>query len=391
MHVLVVPSWYPTTEAPLNGIYFVEQAQCLTQNGLQIGVVYPEQQSLRRLSWDALRAKHFQTEWTRNHGFPTLRRYGWNVWWRFPPGLRCRVRSAVRLAHRYVDRYGRPDVIHAQSGLWAGAAAARISKTFSIPYVLTEHFSGFRRDAIFPWRWPLVKEGYRHAAGIAAVSTDLKCSIVDNDLASSTSVEIHPNLANCSYFTPPPSPRPSPPPFRFVTVAHLKLLKNVGGLIQAFAELASNGNEAMLNIVGDGPEREALEQTSQELGIADRVSFRGKLNRESVRSALWNAHAFVLPSRHETFGVVLLEAMATGLPVISTACGGPEDLVTPDTGLLVPAENTEALADALREMRNHWSEFDAEDIRQQVVDQYGPEPFVRRTRLLYRRALDQVG
>ncbi|PSQ91003.1 MAG: glycosyltransferase family 4 protein, partial [Bacteroidetes bacterium QS_4_64_154] len=98
MHVLVVPSWYPTTEAPLQGIYFAEQAQILHDHGLTVGVVYPEQQSLRHLSWDALRRKHFQTAWTTDHDVPVLRRYGWNVWWRAPPGMRVRVRQAVRLA-----------------------------------------------------------------------------------------------------------------------------------------------------------------------------------------------------------------------------------------------------------------------------------------------------
>lgn len=387
MHVLVVPSWYPTTEAPLNGIYFVEQAQCLAEHGLQIGVVYPEQQSLRRLSWDALRAKHFQTEWTHEHGLPTLRRYSWNVWWRVPPGLRCRVRSAVRLARRYVDQCGMPDLIHAHSAHWAGAAAARMSSEFSIPYVLTEHFSGLERDAVFPWRWPLVEEGYRHAAAISAVSTALKRTIVARDLASPSRIEIHPNLVDPSFFTPPPSNRPSPPPVRFVTIARLKPQKNVEGLLHAFAQAPSDAAE--LVVVGDGPRRKALERTTRRLGIDDQVFFRGRLDRESVRSALWNAHAFVLPSHHETFGVVLLEAMATGLPVIATESGGPEDLLPPEAGILVPAGNTDALAHALHTMRTEWSSYDPEAIRTHLLDRYGPEPFVRRTRLLYRRALAQ--
>ena len=76
MHVLVLPSWYPTTEAPRTGIYFVEQIQCLQDHGLKMGVVYPEQQSLRRCSGAALRRKHWQTEWTDHFGIPTLRQYG---------------------------------------------------------------------------------------------------------------------------------------------------------------------------------------------------------------------------------------------------------------------------------------------------------------------------
>ncbi len=389
MHVLVVPSWYPTTEAPLNGIYFVEQAQCLTQHGMQVGIVYPEQQSLRNASWAALQTKHFQTEWTNDHGLPTLRRYGWNVWWRFPPGLRCRVRSAVRLARKYVNRYGPPDLVHAQSARWAGAAAARISDRFSIPCVLTEHFSGFQRGAIFPWRWPLIEEGYRRASGIAAVSTSLKRTLAAHDLAPPSDIEVHPNLAPTSFFTLPPDGRPSPAPFRFVTIGGLNSRKNVKGLLQAFAQVASETPDVALTIVGDGPKRQELERTSHRLGIADQVSFRGRLDRKSVRTALWNAHAFVLSSRHETFGVVLLEAMATGLPVVATASGGPEDLVTEDTGLLVPVDDTDALASALQTIRERAPSLDAKNIRALTLDCFGPTSFIRRTRSLYRRALDQ--
>ena len=321
MHVLIVPSWYPTSEAPLDGIYFAEQARCLARHGLQVGVIYPEQQSLRRLSWTALRRKYFQVEWNCEEGIPTLRRYGWNVWSRFPPGLRCRVRSAVRLADRYVDRHGVPDLLHAQSGRWAGAAAARIGTRHGIPYALTEHFSGLLREAVFPWRWPLLREGYDGAGAVTAVSTALQRAVANHDLAPSSEVEIHPNVAPARFFRPPLSGRPSPPPFRFVTIARLKPSKNVAGLLEAFARVASSE-----------PERITL-------------------------------------------------------TVVATASGGPEDLVTPDTGLLVPPGDPEALAEGLRTLRRRWSAFDPDAIRARTREQFGPEAYVRRTRALYRRAL----
>ncbi len=388
MHVLVVPSWYPTTEAPLQGIYFAEQARLLQDEGLSVGVVYPEQQSLRRCSWQALRRKHFQTAWTTDHGIPTLRRYGWNVWWRFPPGVRLRVRSAVRLARRYVDRHGVPDLIHAHSARWAGAAAARISDAFGVPYVLTEHYSGFTRDKLFPWRWSLFETGLRQARGLAVVSSVLKDALVEKGLADPEDVEIQPNPVRTSLFTLPPNERTVPPPFRFVTVAALNPRKNVGGLLQAFANAFGRPDTpaVSLTIVGGGPRREALETKTCRLGIDDRVVFRGRLDRSAVRDVLWHAHAFVLPSRYETFGVALVEAMATGLPVVATRCGGPEDIVTEETGRLVPATDPEALAEALRTMRADWAAYDPDRIREHVLDRYGPEPFVQRTRSFYRRA-----
>ena len=387
MHVLLVPSWYPTTEAPLNGIYFAEQARCLADHGLQVGVIYPEHQSLRRLSWQALQTKQFQTEWTHEYGVPTLRRYGWNVWSRFPPGQRCRVRSAVQLASQYVDRVGVPDVVHAQSGRWAGAAAARIGRRYNIPSVLTEHYSGLSRSDIFPWRWPLIREGYNHAHVITAVSSFLKQALVDQLLAAPSSIQVTPNLAPTNQFGLPSSSRPAPPPFHLVTIARLTPRKNIGGLLNALSQ-ASLPDKTTLRIVGDGPRRSALEARARQLNIRSRVHFLGRLDRPSVQNALWDAHALVLPSRHETFGIVLLEAMATGLPVIASNCGGPADIVSDLTGLLVPPDDETALADGLETLSRHWACYDDDTIRSHVEEHYGPDAFVRRTRALYHRALE---
>ena len=386
MHVLVLPSWYPTTEAPRTGIYFVEQIQCLQDAGLRMGVVYPEQQSLRRCSWAALRQKHWQTEWTDDFGIPTLRQYGWNVWWRFPPGRRLRVRAAVQLGHQYVERHGVPDLIHVHSARWAGAAAARLGDELSVPYVLTEHFTGFQRtDAISPWHWPLIREGFDGARGIAAVSTSLKHTLVEQGLTTSSEVAVLPNLVPTSFFTRPSSRRSTP--FHLLTVAHLQPKKNISGLLAAFARAFPESESVILTIIGDGPARSALEQQAERLGMADRVTFRGSVSRNAVRDALWHANAFVLPSHHETFGVVLIEAMATGLPVVATRCGGPEDIVTPTTGLLVPPNDTKALTEALRTMHRTHDTYDANTIRESTLNRYGPAPFVRRTRAFYRRAL----
>jgi glycosyltransferase involved in cell wall biosynthesis len=146
----------------------------------------------------------------------------------------------------------------------------------------------------------------------------------------------------------------------------------------------SSDPEIVLDIVGDGPERSRLETQARELGLTERVCFRGPLDRPTVEKALWDAHAFVLPSLHETFGVVILEAMATELPVIATRCGGPEDIVTSETGRLVPPDDPSALAEALRAVQHNWSTYNPSKIRAYVQNEYGPDAFVRRTRSLYK-------
>lgn len=103
-----------------------------------------------------------------------------------------------------------------------------------------------------------------------------------------------------------------------------------------------------LLVAGDGPERAALERAVAQRGLAGRVRFVGRADRPTAAALFRGATAFVLPSRHEPFGIVNLEAMAAGRPVVATAVGGvPEVVADGVTGVLVPPEDPEALAGAL--------------------------------------------
>ena len=386
MHVLVIPSWYPTTEAPQDGIYFAEQAQALAQSGLKMGVVFPEHQSLRRLSLRAVRRKHFQVQVQIERGVPTVRRLSWNVWWRTRMNLYCRIRDAVTLGHRYVRTFGRPDLIHAQSARWAGAAAANLSEALGIPFVLTEHFTGFRRGVIFPWQWSLIQRGLEQADTVSAVSTSLRQDLRELNQISVSDVHLLPNLVDTNFFTPPPTAPPASP-FRFLTVAKLQVKKNIDGLLQAFAEAFSATDAVCLDIIGDGPKRAYLESLAQRMGLQDQVAFHGSLGRLGVRNALRACHTYVQPSHHETFGVVIIEALATGRPVLATACGGPEDIITPETGCLIPVRDLDALVEGLQQMRATASAYAPDVLHADAVRRFGPEPFCRRTRSFYERAL----
>ena len=85
---------------------------------------------------------------------------------------------------------------------------------------------------------------------------------------------------------------------------------------------------------------------------------------------MWNANCFVLPSHAENFGVVLIEALATGLPVISTRCGGPEDIITDGVGILLRPGDERGLAGALSAMRDSLT-FDAGAVREYGIARYG--------------------
>jgi glycosyltransferase involved in cell wall biosynthesis len=92
-----------------------------------------------------------------------------------------------------------------------------------------------------------------------------------------------------------------------------------------------------------------------------------------VREAYAQAHAFVLPSLYETFGVVFIEALAMGLPLIGTACGGPEEIITPENGLLIPKNDANKLQEAMARIMTDYPLYSSRTLRQDAIRRFGKE------------------
>ena len=137
--------------------------------------------------------------------------------------------------------------------------------------------------------------------------------------------------------------RPADASFRLVFVARLDHVKGVGELLEAVAALAPAHPGLRLDLAGDGPGRSSYEAKARSLGIADRVTFHGYVNQTAVAELLATGDAYVLPSFAEGVPVGLMEAQASGLPVIATQVGGVSELVVDDvTGFVCrPGDRTQ--------------------------------------------------
>jgi len=377
-HVLVIPYSYPARHGPMNGIFIQDQVRALRKCRLRVGVIYPELRSLRTILKGTLLGTRFQTASFEEQGGPALRVHGWNL-----PGARVAgalwVHLARRLVQTYIDRFGVPDVCHAHNALWAGLAAREAKRQWRIPYVLTEHSSlwlssGYVRGLISAKDHAPAREAFSEAAAVIAVSDALKQRLLPH--SSGREIVVIPNMVDTDFFSLPACRRLEIP-FRFLAIANLKPDKGIDLLLRAFAEAFGSNTSALLKIGGDGPERPSLERLSRKLGIEDRVRFLGALSRVQVRDEMWRATAFVHPSHVETFGIVLIEAMATGLPVIATRSGGPDTIVTRDVGHLIPKGAVSPLAEAMRDMFRFRSRFDEERIRSYAAGRFATEEVSR--------------
>ena len=124
--------------------------------------------------------------------------------------------------------------------------------------------------------------------------------------------------------------------------------KGIDVLLRAFALVRDRDPELRLVLAGDGPLRSGLEEIAASLKIADKVDFLGQQGRTQVANLLHACEVFVLPSRSEPFGIVLVEAMACKKPIVATTAGGiPEIIENRRNGILVRPNDDNALAEAL--------------------------------------------
>jgi glycosyltransferase involved in cell wall biosynthesis len=377
MHILVIPSWYRSAEEPISGIFFRQQAQALHRAGFQVGVLYPHFRSLRLLRNQRTNLRPRFT-WEIDEGVPTYRYEGWSLMPGFPKLFHLNwVRMGRLLFKRYLERFGKPDLIHAHSVIHGGVLAAQLQTDYKIPYVLTEHSSAYALGWFRPWHLPLAETCLRQAKARLVVSPALGKQLEKMFGAAALPWQWAPNLVDPRFAPNEQLVNQTPgQPFRFLNVGRLDENKRQGDLIRAFAERFKNHQNVQVRLVGDGPCRPQLEQLANTLGVGEQVIFLGVLDQVQVILEMQAANAVVVASQYETFGVVLIEALACGKPIISTACGGPEYIINEQNGLLVPINDVAALGAAMAQMVTTSDRYEPEKLRAACLDQFGEEAVV---------------
>lgn len=385
VHVVVLASWYPDSPDDTSGIFFRDHARALQRSGCAVGVLAPRLIPLSRPQQAAGTASRVRMR--VEDGIPTYRASVLN--WaprsaRIPASLFTRTSRTMLM--QYMAEHGKPDVLHAQSAIFAGTAAAQIGDSLTLPFVLHEHRTRYARG-MSAGRLRLARSAALSSMGAFGVSSPF-CRLLEQELDMRPgSWDVMPNIVDEEFLALPLHPLPSTP-FRLLHVSSLHANKRVDLLLDAFAKAFAGSDDVFLTVGGDGPARDTLTAYAHELGLGHQVQFLGHLSRQEVISEMHMCSAFVLSSDHETFGVVLAEAMAAGKPVVSTACGGPEDLVTDQTGLLVPPGDAAELARALQKLRGTLDAYSPKTIRDECRSRFGPDEVASRWVQIYNDAVN---
>ncbi|OSI25022.1 glycosyltransferase [Neisseria dumasiana] len=385
MHVLIIPSWYPSSPDDINGIFFRQQAQALHRAGVQVGVIAPVFRSMRGEP-KTIFTGGYGPRYHLDGGIPTYLHESMYFFPRTHIDRHRWLKAGMGLFRRYVREHGLPDILHAHSMNYGGILARQIQTATGIPYVITEHSSTYARKLVRPWQRSAMQQAAQHCASRIAVSRDF-CRLLENEYHG-LDWQYIPNILPAKFFESfHPADKPENPDFTFCSVAHLNYNKGYDILLPAFAEALKKHPRLKLKIGGSGLADAQLHKLTEDLGIGHAVTFLGRLQNEAVLELMRSSDAFVLASRHETFGIVFIEALSQGLPVVATRCGGPNSIITPENGLLVPTENRQALTEALISLYENRHRYDAAALRRNCLEEFGEHSVIGQITEQYRRVL----
>ncbi|MFC1828188.1 glycosyltransferase [Thermodesulfobacteriota bacterium] len=362
--ILFIPAWYPSEKSPVLGIFVKEYAKAVSLYN-DVVVLYSEGvvPSLKQLFdvrdeiEDGIRTVRLRSRRSPIQEFSNLT----NLW-------------SIFSAFRKLVREGfKPDVIHAHV-FSAGVVAVILGKIYDVPVVITEHFTGFSRKMLRRLQRLKAKFAFENASLVCPVSKNLKSHIESYGIRAK--FKVVPNVVDTSLFFPPEvtrRERPKNDKKRILLVAILDPKKGIPYLLKGLFRLKEKRKDFILDIVGDGKNRYEYEKLSHKLGLVGIVHFHGRCTKEEVSKFMKQCDFVVLPSLYETFGVVLIEAMACGKPVIATNIGAPNEIITDNVGKLVPPANPKALSVAIDYMLNNYKEYSQKKIGRYARDNFSYE------------------
>ncbi|HCL82590.1 MAG TPA: hypothetical protein DIC22_01385 [Chitinophagaceae bacterium] len=267
-----------------------------------------------------------------------------------------------------------PDIVHVQVAMKAGLIALYLKWKYKIPYVLTEHWSGYysqSRDSLFKKSFLtryFTRLIIKKADRFLPVSEALGNQIMHHWVK--VPFQKIPNVVNTRFFFP--SENPPEGIFRLIHISTLQYPKNPEGIIRSFSGLLKLGFQAELVMVG--PLNTVLHDYASTVGVPPgKILFTGEIPYEQVGAELRKSFALVMFSEYENMPCVAIEALCTGIPVIATRVGGIPEIIQEENGILINPGNEKELLEAMIAMMRNHSFYDRVKISRQAAARFSYE------------------
>lgn len=357
MKVVFLARWYPHKYDPMFGLFVQRHAEATALfDDVTVVYVHPDENAKNK----------FDIERNQENGVDTIR-----VYYKKTGKLTSAMRY-FKACRKALKMSGKPDLIHVHVLTRMGVVAYIQKLHYGTPYVITEHWSRYLPGNDFNGilRKMATRLVVRNAKLVTTVTENLAKAMQAHQLHNPR-YEVLPNVVDTSLFKPHPHQNEIP------QIIHISCFedksKNISGLLESLRILKEKGVPYHAVLIGEGMDWEAMKQRSVAMALTGQVEFTGLLQGQALVDVLAQGDFLVLSSRYENMPVVILEAMSCGLPVVATNVGGISEIVNESNGMLVPANDAEALANAMEQCCHTYNNYKAEELRKQVVDRYSKE------------------
>mgnify|MGYP006339999121 CR=1 FL=1 len=365
MRIFIIARGFPSPQEPTWGCFEKDQAEALVRMGHDVTILSVDTRF--RFYWRPLGITRKIKNGIKIYDFFLL---PYALLFILPRFMKERFFAFLYyiVYQHAVNKEGIPDILYAHY-LQYMRYALYIRNKGNIPLVGIEHWSEMGYNQIKPHILKVAQNTYPHIDSLITVSSSLRENILNH--TSLNSAYIVNNIVGKEFNF---IPKRQDDTLSIITTGSLIHRKGFDLLIEALSQinpiLSPNWK---LRIVGKGELKNALQNLINAKNLQEHIYLVGSKNKLEIVEILQNSDLFVLPSRSETFGVVYIEAMACGLPIIATDCGGPRDIVTPKNGLLIPNEDTSALADAILYMVKNINKYDRKAIAEDCQARFSSE------------------
>jgi glycosyltransferase involved in cell wall biosynthesis len=375
MHILIISRSYPNRINRSSGNFVLNQVEALAKKNIQVGTLGVYNISIR----DFIKPKNINKLGFYKELKTNIVKY--SFLYPVVPKLHyinhlIKYHIWKRLFIKYIKEYGKPDLIHLHT-FEPGRIAIWAKKKYGIPYVVTEHTSDFFTNTHQKWHTPLATQVYSNSDFNIGVS-NASCKFLEQRFKQN--FHLIPNLVDTSRFKLKPSTNNDY--IQFINVAYLAKIKRQDLLISAFHKAFNNDSKYKLKIIGNGGKYDELTNLIQELGNTN-IELMGYRTQDEIIEELHKSDYFAFSSEYETFGVVLIEAMSCGLPILSTSCGGPISIINNENlGLLTKVNDLQAYTEAMKKIVT--LQYDSNYIREYAISNFSNEAIADKLIMLYK-------